>query len=106
MKFFKPDDFNTTGSTLYADMKYASESANLANAKLEKEGQVVYGSNPNNTVWDRFNNKFDSTHKALLINIEKIESECKHESGGIATVKNGKVIHVKCCNFGDYLQWE
>lgn len=36
MNFFKPDDFNPTNSMIYADMKYASEAAKIANTKRDE----------------------------------------------------------------------
>ncbi len=43
------------------------------NNKLEREGKVVYGRNLNSAaIWDQAMFKW-KTHKALLINVEKIE---------------------------------
>jgi hypothetical protein len=76
MKFFKPEDFeayylmdpraNTTGAL-----------ASMANAKLEKEAQVVYGNfgiNGHNEITHPDRNP---AHKALLLNIESVNL-CKH----------------------------
>lgn len=91
MKFFKPEDFLCTTNIPLLP----TEACNLANAKLEREGKIVYGHN-GKSVADHFPDAFfwrpddlvngdvlyngkiaHSTHKALLINIEPIE-KCVH----------------------------
>lgn len=81
MSFFKPEDFSKYASTEktipYGFCKAMTE---LCNAKLEKEGEVAYGCNYDNEKGWAFNieKKFpETTHKALLINIEPI-SKCEH----------------------------
>lgn len=83
MKFFKPEDFDIEykEDTLISHKEWA---ANLANAKLEREGKVVYNHHGPSTnfnehpVWiSKGWQDGDSTHKALLICIEPIE-QCKH----------------------------
>lgn len=80
MKFFKPEDFKVTG------IGYEEESqrlAALANAKIEREGAVVYGKSDyrlTSFATDKniqFQDGSFATHKALLINIESIE-KCRH----------------------------
>lgn len=80
MSIFKPEDFYTT----YAETPLTREEqcfvANLANAKLEREGKVVYGKYKNDSHWEIIFSDCvatSDTHKALIINIEKIE-KCKH----------------------------
>ena len=73
MKFFKPEDFPDTGA-------YALEAAHRANAKLERDGKVVYGKRNSNGIVEELGERHlehTDTHKALLICIEPIEV-CKH----------------------------
>lgn len=98
MKFFKPEDFLCTTNIPLLP----TEACNLANAKLEREGKIVYGHN-GKSVADHFPDAFfwrpddlvngdvlyngkiaHSTHKALLINIEPIE-KCTHPSEKVKT---------------------
>jgi len=86
MKFFKSEDFDS--STLFDTLpKYIREAA-IANAKLEREGKVVFGklniSNKMDEFGERNLDKTD-THQALLINIKPIE-KCKHV---ISSSRNG-----------------
>lgn len=68
MKFFKPEDFQDIDSK--NDREEAAESAN---AKLEREGKVVYSKDPfEKSTWTHTLYNHSNT-KALLINIEKIE---------------------------------
>lgn len=94
MKFFRPEDFN--GLCNYS---YPAFAADMANAKLEREGKIVYGS-PNGRshtfvpgiIWNTHDDKTGrDTHKALLINIEPIEV-CKHEKEKVGTFIQKKVF--------------
>jgi len=80
-EIFKPSDFAGSGHEPFA--QYAADEAN---AKLEREGKVVYSEKDENDVhWPFHQVDFQgSTHKALLINIEPIE-KCMH------TVASSKV---------------
>jgi hypothetical protein len=80
MKFFKPEDFEKVmnygrgkETTL---SQILSELSDAANAKLEREGKVVYGilADGKDTMWDENTHQY-KTGKALLINIEPIESK-------------------------------
>lgn len=79
MKFFSPDDFKDENISDFSRSAIGSDgritAAQLANAKLERDGKVVYGEN-NIWNWTERKTKSDS-HKALLINIESIE-KCTH----------------------------
>ena len=81
MSFFKAEDFIFDNYEI--NLK---KIADVANAKLEREGKVLYGTIPkiSNGRSPEFDGPFQITdndhvtHKALLINIEPIE-KCKHE---------------------------
>lgn len=77
MKFFKPEDFPYDA---HPDEKVDEWAAKHANAKLEREGKVVFGHNQNESGishnWTRIKNEGHNL-TALLINIEPIE-KCKH----------------------------
>lgn len=79
MKFFKPEDFVT-------DDISASAAAARANAKLEREGKVFWGSVDEHESYFHIEKDDVDTHKALLINIEPIEETMKLEEKGIITV--------------------
>lgn len=53
--------------------------ADIANAKLEREGKIVFSIGPEALFTSDYKSYFQNkpSHKALLINIEPIES-CKH----------------------------
>jgi hypothetical protein len=72
MKFFKPEDFAGSG---YDPEFFPEYATNVANAKLEREGRVVYSKRHGN-IWELGQHE-DDTVKALLINIEPIE-KCTH----------------------------
>lgn len=105
MEFFKREDFESYGAgDPRADV--FGVMAGLANDKLEREGKVVYGGM--NTTSDGKTNsepffimridKYYRTHKALLINIEPIES-CKHPKekvSGQYADENGVIFKCKC----------
>lgn len=77
MKFFKPEDF-LPGNDFYKitwDDVVRKQLADRANAKLEREGKVVFGI-PGADLWEEALYS-SSTHTAVLINIEPIE-KCTH----------------------------
>lgn len=90
MKFFKEADFNTIVAQIFkagyksivlGDM-WESEATvvdvvNIANAKLEKEGQRVYADNKGN-VWEVGQQVGDKI-QALLINIEPVKKETRED---------------------------
>ena len=91
MKFFKPEDFDDDAGG-YGP--YCERLAALANAKLEREGKVVYSYEPQ--IGDNFplwcgQPGLGDCFKGLLVNIERIEEvECKkclkmkeRQNGGI-----------------------
>lgn len=80
--FFKPEDFIPN---FFEHLIHPRTAAELANAKIEKEGMAVFGS-PKGTsttyvsgqIWNTHNDgTHRDTHKALLINIEPLEI-CTH----------------------------
>lgn len=93
MKFFLKKDFSVVLESLWVSrqqyqnyiswQEVAELAADLANAKLEREGKVVYGKNTTdiegNFLYSWTSNKYEhlNSHKALLINIEPIE-QCAH----------------------------
>lgn len=75
MEFFKPEDFEDGG------LISASCAAGRANAKLEKEGRVVYGNfykGKFTTGWCSAESDKWKIEKAILVNIEKISEPCTH----------------------------
>lgn len=76
MKFFKPEDFDSINCFDHLFV----QAAELANAKIAKEGVPVYGSPTGRShtyvagqIWSCHDDKTNrDTHKALLINIEPI----------------------------------
>jgi hypothetical protein len=88
MKFFETKDFY--GVHLDSTSDYfipLSKAVEMANAKLEREGKIVYSYHPNeghfvpNWIADKsMFHKEKVTHKAFLINIELIE-KCTHSVG-------------------------
>jgi len=80
MKFFKPDDF--TGSDVNG-MMHINRASDLANAKLEREGKIVFSQSSDRRYWEDPNDPTTqdaserSDLRALLINIEPIEP-CTH----------------------------
>jgi len=82
MKFFYPEDFDDRGTAFRLSPE---ECAERANAKLERDGKVVYGDFgrshtlvPSGQGWWTIDDKTGrNTHKALLIAIEPIE-KCSH----------------------------
>lgn len=102
MKFFNPEDFNPTNSSLYMDMKKAKEAADIANAKLEREGKVVYARQYGVGKFDSWSDSgFRSEHegqcnvKALLINIEPIE-KCTHPDKSVKPKQDIGGIWFEC----------
>ncbi len=84
LKFFKPEDFTKDlhpATNMYGFSITPEVAADLANNKLEREGKIVYGTEPEDketysALYGESKNRH-STHKALLINIENIE-RCQH----------------------------
>lgn len=76
MGFFKPEDFeDSQGYKSYSSQVMAA----LANAKLEREGDLIWTDTmgKDHLWWTNPENKTVKNYKALLINIEPIE-KCKH----------------------------
>ena len=71
VKFFKPEDFK------YISKELCEDAANCANAKLEREGEVVYNFQDSLEYGWFKEHKFNNTHKALVINIEPVV-KCDH----------------------------
>src|ERR1019366_7203771 len=94
MKFFKPEDFPTTYRN--HGLRDPEECAEIANAKLEREGKIVY-SNEAAFTW-RFSDE-SIEHRAILINIENIEP-CTHSLDKVSvmlnTYTNIKYYQCKC----------
>lgn len=99
MKFFEPKDF----AHFSTEILTASDAAELANAKLEKEGMRVYSTNtiPCDEDWYPWceNKTKEDTHQALLICIEPI-NKCKHPKDRVKmkdSIKNGEEwYHCEC----------
>lgn len=94
MKFFKPEDFEIIIG--WTNIEACKDVALIANAKLEREGKVVFGANK----WWReleLTNQ-EPSHKALLINIEAIE-KCSHPIEKIRA-NDPNVIHGFVCLCG------
>lgn len=82
MKFFKAHDFiHSSNAPLLS-----SEAADLANAKLEREGIKVYSDSKDELTWKAIN-EIGATHKALLINIEPVE-QCAHPAENVFVDKS------------------
>lgn len=101
MNFFKPEDFFELRSV----PSYTSDMAKIANAKLEREGVVVYGAQYpiESKEWNYQPRQAKGhTHKALLINIEPIKQETcadavlKAQWNGRTSASN---TPVECCPF-------
>lgn len=80
MNFFKPSDFITQHDN--PDYITRTNAAFVANAKLERDGKVVYSESPQQVLSGHYqpwhNISFQGqTHKAFLINIEPI-AVCTH----------------------------
>lgn len=80
--FFTPEDFEDKHNPLSYMNALSDKVASIANAKLLSEGKVMFGV-MGESRWHFYSSQQipgktpQDTHKALLINIEKIE-ECKH----------------------------
>lgn len=85
MKFFKPEDFNYDNPIgIYSYEKMAE----LANAKLEREGKVMRNTSINGDVFNQgwsTARTYGDTHQALLINIEPIE-KCTHPKEKVSAI--------------------
>lgn len=80
MKFFKKEDFSYEGSWDVG----VDEAADIANAKLEREGRVVTGWKDEGK-YCFHESRFEGdirTHTAILINIKEINT-CKHPNDKI-----------------------
>ena len=87
MKFFKPEDFQVA----LGEYGMGLQAANLANAKLEREGKVVYQYNKgpwSQTSLESFTGIKEQDHRALLINIEPIE-KCTHPKEKVNEIYDG-----------------
>lgn len=92
--FFNADDFNFN---FLAEREVAAEKAN---AKLQREGVVVYGWGLNDGAgWEKFREK-NQTHKGILINIEEIEKKCSHERSISKLVDDGTECRSVCVRCG------
>lgn len=70
-KFFKPEDFDIPS---IRSQMFKEELAEIANAKLEREGKVVFQRGVKGEIWESvYPNKEYQGYKALLVNIETIE---------------------------------
>lgn len=78
MDFFKPEDFSPFEN-------HERALADFCNAKLAREGQVVWQSDFGKIWLDREDHTARPINKALLIRIEKIET-CKHEKEKIKEI--------------------
>jgi hypothetical protein len=91
--FFDTEDFVIAGSA-YHNMIPTLAATTLANAKLEREGKVVYRPEDATEVW--IDNEKDSpTHKALLINIQEIKP-CDHKNTTKTEVPHGYDSVYRC----------
>ncbi len=91
MKFFKPEDFIEPGAGQF--LLTGEMLASLANAKLEREGRVVYSQDDGQFATGKWMEKICSesrhSNKALLINIEPIE-KCTHPAEKVHEVFGGR----------------
>jgi hypothetical protein len=76
VKFFVPEDFK--GDLTATEKTSLDNICRSANAKLEREGKVVYGHSPLDSTFTVDQTNYDS-YKALLIGIEEIK-RCEHPS--------------------------
>lgn len=84
MKFFKPEDFADLSTTAAEE-----DACEIANAKLESDGKIVYStaSNPLMNSWfSAAGTPQGGTYKALLINIESIQ-KCEHPKEKVKVIK-------------------
>jgi len=104
MSIFTEEDFKNCGA--YIDG--ISKVVNAANAKLEREGVVVFNDNDRSICWVDYPGKFN-THQALLINPQPIEKECEVHILTKETIKHEGmnpyvVYHRFCEKCGDELK--
>lgn len=57
MKFFKPEDFDYYKGIHSFNLK-SDQLAAIANAKLEREGKIVFQQEENKNVWQEYSNPF------------------------------------------------
>ncbi len=90
MKFFKPEDLLKIG--IHCCEACINDIVNFANAKLNREGRVVYQHNKgpwSQTPVETFTHDKLIDSKALLINIEPVET-CTHSKEKVGdTYQNG-----------------
>lgn len=89
MKFFKPDDFILLNKSLCPNASVRIMLAECANAKLEKDGRVVYGNFYKGkfaTGWCSAESDKWKIEKAILVNIESISEPCTHPKEKLSTV--------------------
>jgi hypothetical protein len=83
MKFFKLEDFDLD------EIANSQDIIDIVNAKLEREGKVVYSNNAHG--WNE-NGPCISLKKALLINIEPIE-KCTHPVEKVGLVSSSDTVN-------------
>lgn len=85
MKFFKPEDFQ---NFVDENSDYAEHCAEAANEKLENKAIKVKGfvNRPQFNYHEFSTGYTNTTHKALLINIEPLE-KCNHEVNKLSMVR-------------------
>lgn len=103
MKFFKPEDFDGITheweNRKFIRVEYAVD---ICNAKLEREGRVVYLTQTNQPTNNMLEKQYDwHTHKALLINIEPLE-KCRHPKEKVTKRINWEGIYE--CECGQRLK--
>lgn len=92
MNFFKPEDFKNP--LLHKIINWSTawqEIADIANAKIETEGMIVYGMGNNGDTWKANPLYIDGKkdlYRALLINIKLLEP-CKHPKEKVTVMKGG-----------------
>src|SRR5258706_11357189 len=95
MGFFKSEDFDCIGG----GNMVKENAAHVANAKLEREGKVVWSNSPQAIISNHYQpwcnvELATKTHKALLIGIEKIE-KCKHPEDKIRVTSDSAPLSGK-----------
>jgi len=98
MKFFKSEDFLHAAHLPFT----SSDAADLANAKLEREGRIVYGRD-SYCAWGETESQFETAignqdkcnQKAFLINIEHIE-ECEHATYRVGPTSTQGIFICNC----------
>lgn len=103
VNFFKPEDFDDIPIN---DTWDTSIVAGRANAKLEREGKVVFQYQSDNLIWKEYTNPLlalapdsQNRNRALLINIEPFE-KCTHPKDKIRQMNWVEPIEVEGFNPG------